>query len=591
MKNAAVSQKNMLLGESLLEAGKVTQEQLNEALQYKQRFGGKLGQALVALEFATEEDLIDALRKQGKVQCINLSNSMVNTALALEFGEKRSRQFRSVVVNRIAGYTTVAMEDPSDVYAIDEMSMVLGSRILPVYAEPSKIDAAIDYVFSNEMAASHGPRRHSIDRFAVAMRDDGDGTPRSIPMPIREDSGSQIKLDTPQGPDPQEREPDLDQPVINLVRSVLQEAFLQGASDIHLEPRANDFLVRFRVDGGLYDRVTVPREWSRQILARIKVLAGLDIAQRRLPQDGRTQFSYNGKRIDLRIATTPSLHGEGAVLRILDGGRELQSLAGLDLSPDQLKTLQRITSCRDGFFLATGPTGSGKTTTLYAILQELNSRDKKIITLEDPVENELDDVTQINANPKIGLTFAKGLRSILRQDPDIVLVGEVRDQETAEIAVQASLTGHMVLSTLHTVGAIESITRLQDMGIEPFLLADTLRGIVAQRLLRRICNDCKREKPADPETLKRLGLEGGTFYEGVGCESCHETGLKGRIGIYEILQLTPELCSMVQRNVPTDELHRAAIAAGLVTLREDGLRKAKAGLTTLNEVLSATTRG
>jgi type II secretory ATPase GspE/PulE/Tfp pilus assembly ATPase PilB-like protein len=374
---------------------------------------------------------------------------------------------------------------------------------------------------------------------------------------------------------------------------VLEEAYVQGASDIHWEPRRDDFLIRFRIDGVLIDRTTVPKSWATQILARIKVLANLDIAQRRLPQDGRAQFRYKNQRVDLRVATTPTLTGEGVVLRILDGGRKPRSLESLGLDPAQNEVLERIIEARDGFVIATGPTGSGKTTTLYAMLQRLNQRDTKIITLEDPVENEMPGVSQINAHPKIGLTFANGLRSILRQDPDVILVGEIRDHETAEIAVQAALTGHMVLSTLHTVGAVESIARLVEMGVEPFLLADTLRGIVAQRLVRRICQRCKKEVRPDERVLGRLGLDasGARFFEGAGCDECHSTGFKGRVGIYEVLPLSARIRQLVQAGAHSAELRRVAQEEGVVSLRDQALAKVRAGQTTLREVLAETTRG
>ena len=557
-------------------------EQLQSALEHKHEHGVKLGQALVALGYLSEEDLIEAIRAQGKIHCVNLTPGIIDLHVASDLGEKESRRFHAVALNKIAGYTTVAMEDPSDVYAIDELSLRMQSRILPLYAEPSKISHAIDEVFTRGALAIAQPEvARSVDKLSENAHEE-EREVRNV-----------VSLDAFDDVDEGASQEELDRPVINLVRSVLEEAFVQGASDIHFEVRRKDLLMRLRVDGVLYDRTTVPRSWARPVIARIKVLAQLDIAQRRLPQDGRIQFEYQGSRVDLRVATTPTLHGEGAVLRVLDGGRELQNLESLDLDEQQLETIDRIITCRDGFVLATGPTGSGKTTTLYAILEQLNSRDRKVVTLEDPVENEMHGVTQINANPKVGLTFAKGLRSILRQDPDVVLVGEIRDAETAQIAIQASLTGHIVLSTLHTVGAPETITRLADMGTEPYLLADTLRGIIAQRLVRRICTQCRRQvKPSD-QLMKRLGITDGdvSFFEGMGCDECHETGYRGRIGIYEVMQLTPDLCQLVQRGSSTGDLHDAAVANGLVTLRQDGIRKARNGLTTLHEILAVTSRG
>src|SRR5688572_21336648 len=447
--------------------------------------------------------MVEALRHQARFPCIHLTPGIVDPRIAVKLGEKDSRRFRAVAVNLIANHATVAMADPSDVYAIDELARLLDARIIPVYAGATAIAEATEQVFRKDALRLSLPEAaRSVDRLAEAAR-------RSE-RPSELGSGEDIEFE---GLDPSGDEDEKpvnvgedDKPIINMVRSILEEAFVQGASDIHLETRDKDLAVRFRVDGTLFERTSVPKSWARQMITRIKILANLDIAQRRMPQDGRIQFLYRKNRVDLRVATTPSLHGESAVLRILDGGRELHGLKDLDLSADQLDRLERIITCQDGFVLATGPTGSGKTTTLYAVLQRFVGPGNKIITLEDPVENTVPGVVQINANPKIGLTFAKGLRSILRQDPDIVLVGEVRDEETAQIAVQAALTGHIVLSTLHTVGAAETITRLVDMKLESYLLADTLRGLIAQRLVRRICLNCRRDATPRPEVLARLGL-------------------------------------------------------------------------------------
>jgi type IV pilus assembly protein PilB len=580
------------LGQLFLRSGRLTQQDLDRALVYKQEHNLRLGQALVQLGLVSPEELIEALRKQGRVCGIVLSPNIVDTVIAQKLPEKDWRKLRAIGINRIAKTVTVAMEDPSDIYTIDELSRRLEGRIMPVFAERASIDVAITSVFSRCVlpALETAPVIGSVvDRLSAAANSEKGvpGGPGSVA------SGNSVELENVGEITEIEMDAALDKPVINLVRGVLEEAYVQGASDIHFEPRRDDFLIRFRIDGSLLDRTTVPKSWSNQVLARIKVLASLDIAQRRLPQDGRAQFLYKGQRVDLRVATSPSLFGEGVVMRILDGGRKLRSLESLGLQPSQREALERAIEARDGFVIATGPTGSGKTTTLYALLQRLNQRDTKIITLEDPVENELAGVSQINANPKVGLTFAAGLRSILRQDPDVILVGEVRDQETAEIAVQAALTGHMVLSTLHTVGASESISRLTDMGIEPFLLADTLRGIVAQRLLRRICPKCKHEVQPDERVLARLRIDDAKsrFFEGTGCEECHLTGYKGRVGIYEVLTITERLRQLIMGGAPSSDLRQAAQAEGVISLREDGLAKARAGLTTLKEVLAETGRG
>jgi type IV pilus assembly protein PilB len=578
---AKTSNKSIPLGKYFVRKEKITPQQLKKALAYKAENGTKLGQTLIVLGFITEEDLIDALRDQGKIHCVDLRRPLIDPQVAMRLSEKDWRRFRAIGINRIAGYTTVAMEDPSDVYAIDELKIRLASRVMPVFAEPSKIQSMLEQIFQRETSKFKTEENSAVDRLTEVAHQEGGALA----------SGSGVDLSVQK--DEEEEGEDLDKPVINMVRSILEEAVLQGASDIHIEPRIDDVLVRLRVDGALFERITLPKSWARPMIARIKILGGLDIAQRRLPQDGRMQFRYQGTRIDLRIATTPTLQGEGAVLRVLDGGRELQNLDQLDVTEAQRDRLDRIITCREGFVIATGPTGSGKTTTLYAVLQHFNVPDKKIITIEDPVENELSGITQINVNAKAGMTFAKGLRSILRQDPDIVLVGEIRDMETAQIAVQASMTGHIVLSTLHTVGAAESITRLVDMGIEPYLLGDTLRGIIAQRLVRKVCEHCKGPVKPDPRILERLDLAGDDsyFYEGQGCETCRNTGYRGRLALFEILQITPSLRGLVSRNAGTEAIHAAALEEGLTTLRDDGIRKAREGKTTLSEVLSATARG
>jgi type IV pilus assembly protein PilB len=563
------------LGELLVKSGKLSDDDLNAALAYKKERGMKLGQALIELKLVSEAQIADALRNQGKIHCLQLTSGIVDPEIAQELGEERSRELNVIAINRICGVTTVVMEDPADVYAVDEIALVLRTPVLAVHAEPTKITECIDEVFS--------AKRGEGDALAAIAASVESGAAK---VQFSSDDSTPIEVEA--------GDESLDQPVINMIRRVLEEGYEARASDIHLEARANAFVIRFRVDGSLYDRLNLPKGWARPALARLKVVASLDIAQRRLPQDGRAQIEIGNRKVDLRIATTPSLTGESAVIRILDGGRELRDLEALDLDAIQLEALSRMTVYSDGLVLATGPTGSGKTTTLYAMLRKINKPDTKIITIEDPVENQMEGITQINANPKAGLTFAKGLRSILRQDPDVVLVGEIRDDETAEIAIQAALTGHLVLSTLHTVGAAETITRLTDMGIEPYLVADTLRGVISQRLVRRVCQACRTAVSARPELCARLEIdpvEGLVFFEGKGCKACQNTGYKGRLGLYEIMRMTDDMRAIVSSGKSTTELHQAALHAGLKTLRADGLRKARAGQTTLSEVLSVTARG
>ncbi len=566
-----------LLGELLIKKGKLTDENLQRALKFKKEQGCRLGQALVTLGLVTELDIADALKQQGRVACITLYPEIIDPNVAGEIGEVRSRQWNLVAVNRIAGMTTVAMEDPGDVYRIDELSRIFNTPIMPVRAEPSAITKSLEVVF--------GKKEEPPPENAADIED--------IIASAGEDFAVNLDIGT-SNPDAEgENDANLDKPIINLIRRVFEDGYRARASDIHFEARQKAFVVRFRVDGCLYDRLSLPRGWARPCLARLKVLAELDLAQRRLPQDGRAQAEIDGRRVDLRVATTPTIGGESAVIRILDGGRELRDIESLDLDPLQMQRLIGMTECSDGFVMTTGPTGSGKTTTLYGLLKRLNKPDTKIITLEDPVENQLDGVTQINAAPKVGLTFAKGLRSILRQDPDVVLIGEIRDEETAQIAVEAALTGHLVLSTLHTVGTAETITRLTEMGVESYLLADTIRGIVSQRLIRRICKACKQLLDTPPEVLSRLGIDPSgdvMFFHGAGCEECHGTGYKGRVGLYEVMVMTPAIASLITRGKPTEDIQAEARASGMTTLMDDGIRKARAGHTSLAEVLSVTGR-
>ena len=563
------------LGRALVKSGQLTETQLNQALVHKLNHGGKLGQVLVKLGFIEESQLVDALRNQGRISSIHLSPSIVNIAVAKELGEELSRKHSVIAINRIAGYMTVAMEDPQDVHAIDRLKREVGEAIYSVYADQNSIDEALDFAFGEAAGGGlQGRSQMSLQNFLGNVEASG----ASLELEARDDLAESLE------------ENEDDQPIINLVRAVLLEGFQEGASDIHIEPQREQYVIRYRVDGTCFEKTRVPKAWGARMMVRLKLLADLGISQRRLPQDGRSQIQVGKQRVDLRVTTTPTVEGEGAVIRILDGGREMKDLTALGLREEQLEKLRRIVRCQEGFVLATGPTGSGKTTTLYGILKGLSTEENKVITLEDPVENVLEGVTQISTHAKIGLTFAKGLRSILRQDPDVILVGEIRDQETAGIAIEASMTGHIVLSTLHTVGSCESISRLMDLGVESYLIGDTLQGVIAQRLLRKICSHCRVEKVPEAAVLEELGINavGTKFYEGEGCSQCRNLGFKGRVGIYEILVVDSEMRGLIQNQASKDELLLAARAAGLSTLREEGLRMARTGEVTLADVLAVT---
>ena len=559
------------IGEALVSAGIIERPDIDRALAYKREHGVRLGQAFIKLGLLTDAQLSEALRQQGKMACIRLRPEIVDSVVAEQLGEEFSRARRAIAVNHIAGVTTVAMDDPHDLYVVDDVGRRLRTKVMPVFASTKCILEALDAVFHRPAELETDHLDHLVDRVTI------DG---KVFDTLLEDAE---EMD----------EDDENHPVVGLISSTIREAYVARASDIHLETRAKSFNVRFRVDGTLYDRLTMPKGWSRTCISRLKIMSNLDIAQRLLPQDGRAQIDVDGRRIDLRIATTPTLTGENVVIRILDGGRELHGIENLGLSVEQQDRMLQCIEAKEGCMLATGPTGSGKTTTLYALLQKLHTPDRKIITLEDPVENNIDGITQINTNVKAGLTFSRGLRSVLRQDPDVVLVGEIRDQETAEIGIQAALTGHMVLSTLHTVGTAESITRLTEMGVERFLIADTVRGIVAQRLVRKVCEHCKRPQEDTQKALSRLGIEGDSavFFVGEGCRFCHETGYHGRLGLYEIMVMEPEISEAVRTGASTSELRRVACENGMRTLRQEGIDKARRGETTLEEVLVTTAFG
>ena len=558
----------MTLGQQLVGAGLLSADELETALAHKKQHGLRLGQALVELGFVTAEQVAAALRDQGKLSCVILTPGIVDPQVAHRLGEETSRNLCALAINEVAGVTTVAMEDPADVYSLDELSRLLKTKVMAVFSEASRIQHTIDAVFS-EQAQLQESDLDDIASLAELSEVDLDGEPSTLDL--------------------EEEDTDLDGPVVNIIQAILKEAFEAEASDIHLEPRESTFVVRFRVDGSMYERMTLKKLWARPCIARIKVLSNLDIAQRRLPQDGRTQVMIQNRRVDLRVSTMPTLLGEGAVIRILDGGRGVQDLSALGLREEQERTMREMCQGSDGVVLAVGPTGSGKTTTLYAMLSALNRPDTKVITLEDPVENQIETICQINCDVKAGLTFSRGLRSVLRQDPDVILVGEIRDPETAEICVSAALTGHMVLSTLHTIGAAETITRMNEMGVEHFLLADSLRGICAQRLVRKVCPVCREVAEVEDSTRKSLGIAPDVeLYHGQGCSECNETGYKGRRGIYEILAMTPRLSEALRRGKDVNYIREMARENGMRTLREEGVRLVEAGQTTVAEVIANT---
>jgi type II secretory ATPase GspE/PulE/Tfp pilus assembly ATPase PilB-like protein len=551
------------LGELLVSTGAISAEDLEVALAYKNETGVKLGQALIELRLIDEAELAKALRRQGKMLCVNLTPQIIDASVAEELGEMESRRFGAIAINRIAGVVTVALEDPEDEYTVDEIAARLGGSVLTVHAEPSRVRECIDFIFSS-------PASKVLHRLTEVDPSGGDIAALKL------DPGDAQAV-----------------PVVEMVRGLLEDAFQAGASGLHFETRADRFVVRFRAEGSLHDRLSLPKDWAQPSLARLKAIAGLDPAPSNQPLHARTRLLVRGHPVDLLVATTPTVHGEEATVRLRDGEREVRDLDDLGLDKVQHERLLDIISRKDGILLASGPAGSGKMTTLYAALQRLNRPSAKIIAIETALSYSIDGITQILVDEKADLNYAKALRSALRQDPDVLLVKEIRDPETGKAAMQAALAGHFLLSALRTFGAAETVTRLVELGLEPFLLADTLRGIVAQRLVRRLCAECKRHV-TPPERIREhfaIKPQDGEFYEPVGCSACHLTGFRGRVPIYEVVNITDEVAVAIARGVPAADLRATFRAMGFRTLREEGVRKVRSGETSFSEVFAVTATG
>ncbi|MBI2461973.1 MAG: type II secretion system ATPase GspE [Candidatus Rokubacteria bacterium] len=549
------------LGSLLVEAGVLTEAELAPALERQLATGEPLADALVALGYCRPEEIAQALARRWGLAYI-APDEFPSTPPALKhLSAEYMRQYRVCPVAVEGGGLLIACADPSDLTLLDDLRSVLGGEIRLAVAPEGAVLAAIDRYFGTGSTA--------VQKVVETIREDELG-------PAEEDVDHLRDLA-------------FEAPVVRLVNLLIENAVGASASDIHLEPFEESLRVRYRIDGVLFDVEAPPRRLLPAITSRIKIMAELNIAERRLPQDGRIRMNLLGRRLDIRVSTVPTIHGESVVMRLLDRSAILLPLPRLGLDPRTQRQLERLIERPHGMLLVTGPTGSGKTTTLYAALDKINLPGKKIITIEEPVEYQLKGVNQIAVKPKIGLTFATGLRHIVRQDPDVIMVGEIRDSETAEIAIHSALTGHLVFSTLHTNDAPGAITRLLDMGVESYLLASVLEGIVAQRLVRLICPACRAPEAADPKTLRALGVDELpqkiTLSRGKGCPECRQTGYRGRTGIYELLVIGEELRSMTVRKTPGNELRRRALELGMRGLREDGWAKVVAGLTTVDEVL------
>jgi type IV pilus assembly protein PilB len=565
------------LGELLVRSGRINQAQLNEALTLQKDQGGRVGTNLVKLGYLTEKQLVDSLAQHFKVPAVELNGMDVDEAVLKIIPADLARKYTIIPVSKTGATITVAMIDPTNVFAMDDVKFMTGYRVEPVVASESGIRAAIDRYYGST---------HAIELKKV-MED------------LTEESQSDLEV--------LEEEEDLDlatleeeseqAPVVKLVNLVLTDAIKRGASDIHIEPYEKEYRVRYRIDGILYEMMHPPLKLKEAITSRCKIMARLDIAEKRLPQDGRikikTKISGKAKDLDYRVSVLPTLFGEKIVMRLLDKDKLMLDMTKLGFEAESLRKFEAAILKPYGMVLVTGPTGSGKTNTLYSALQRINTPEVNIMTAEDPVEFNLSGINQVQTREQIGLNFAAALRSFLRQDPNIILVGEIRDFETAEVAIKAAMTGHLVLSTLHTNDAPSSISRLMNMGIEPFLVATSVHLIVAQRLVRRICTFCKEPLEMPPAALVQTGFsehESRTLklFRGRGCDRCSNTGYKGRVGLYEVLEVDDELKEMILSGGSAFELRQKAVQNGMMTLRMSGLQKIRDGMTTVEEVVRET---
>jgi type IV pilus assembly protein PilB len=565
--------KGRKLGRVLTKLGKVSREQVHTALEVQKTKKAPVGQLLIELGFCTANDIAEGLAGQAGMAFMDLKAFNLPDTLKDVIPSENVRQYEVVPVefNTTTKRLRIAMKTPDNFRAVDDLRMLMGYNVDAVVGDPALIDAIIKKHFSKVESIKDVVSNLAVDD---KFKNLGGKSDQSIDLDALTEAAS-------------------DNQVIKLLNLVLLQAIKDRASDIHFEPFENEFKMRYRIDGVLYEMVPPPKQLGPAIISRIKVMSKLDIAERRLPQDGRVELSVAGKQVDLRIAILPTIHGESCVMRVLDRSNVELSLDRVGLRPDDYETVVRLIQKPNGIVVVTGPTGSGKTTTLYAALSKLNDVETKILTAEDPVEYDIDGLCQCQVNEETGTTFGKLLRSFLRQDPDIILVGEIRDLETAQIAVQASLTGHLVLSTLHTNDAPSSIIRLVDLGMEPFLLTATIEGVVAQRLVRRICTKCKEEYTPKEEELMELNLrpeqvQGKKFSRGRGCENCNKSGFRGRMALYEIMTMDDEMREMIMKNANTAILRAHARKRGMRSLRECGLLGIYEGQTTIDEVVRET---
>jgi type IV pilus assembly protein PilB len=549
----------MRIGELMVMNGLITQDQLDNGLKDQASSKRKIGELLREAGAISERQLAEVLEFQLGYPVVHMYNTTLDPEVVQLIPESTARKFMAVPLQKANDKLKVAMEDPLNYGALEEIRLLTGLTVQPMIAMRSEIEQAI---------AKHYGLKESMEEIAV-----GAAAAELVSKAMTEQDAA-----------------DQDSPIVKIVNQIIQSAVVQKASDIHIEPNETDISIRYRIDGVLHTESILPKQMQSVLTARLKIISKLNITERRLPQDGRIHMQFDRKSVDIRVSTLPAVQGESIVLRILDQSEGIKGIDALGFSESNKQHFSKLLQRPNGIVLISGPTGSGKTSTLYAALQRLNRDDTKIITIEEPVEYRMKGITQVQVNPQVGLSFASGLRSVLRQDPDVVMIGEIRDSETAEIAVRASLTGHLVLSTIHTNSAVDTVIRLVDMGIDSYLIASSLSGVVAQRLVRRICRECAHVAPAREDEihwLKSLGLEKSTVARGRGCAACHKTGYRGRIALHEVLVVDEAVRRLIAQNRTADELRQHLSKIGALSLMQDGVGKVLNGLTTYEEVMRA----
>lgn len=559
------------LGKLLLDEQLITRRQLDKAMAQVQRSGVELPKVLIEQGYVSQKDVVEALGRQMGVPFVDLEEALIDPDLGRLIPDHLAKRYHVFPVAQVDNRLTLAMVDPLNVIALDDIRLVTGFDIEPVIATEEAISRALDGQFGVNALATVEEEVRGITATEWDQVGFEDAVEEDISL---EDMKKMVE----------------DAPIVRVVNLVISQAINDKASDIHIEPEARTVKVRYRVDGVLHDVMTPPKHIQAPMVSRIKIMAAMDIAERRVPQDGKIHLTHDGREFDLRVSTIPCVHGEKTVMRILDKGNVQLGLNKLGFYEHNLQLWESIVEKPYGMLLVTGPTGSGKSTTLYSCLNKLNRGDRNLTTVEDPVEYQIPGINQVQTNPKAGLTFATALKAFLRQDPDILMVGEIRDEQTAKIAVEAALTGHLVLSTLHTNDACGAISRLVEMGVEPFLVSSALIGVLAQRLARQICPNCKESFRPPVEAVRKLGLSvygdsDISFFRGRGCDHCKSTGYRGRTGIHEVLQISERVRSLILARASTAEIRQAAIEDGMRTMQDDAVQKVLDGTTTLDECM------